>query len=150
MNRRKFISAIVALGSTAVAGCSGDNNGGVDDGGQEETLIDDRVEVSEDGYHYWELPINSATTVSHDIIVREGPNIDFLVFEPSEFEHYKDQENARILSEASERDMGNYQDSADYPEGEYRVVIDNTEFSEAEPPSNLDDDVADVEITLAA
>ena len=145
MDRRKFISAVVALGSTGVAGCSGDGDGG-DDGSEE--LISDSIVAEEGEYYTWDLTINSAGTLQHDLIVRDGPSIDFAVFEPSEFEAYENEERARYLSGPSELDTENYQDSAEYPEGEYKVVVDNTDWGEAAPPTNLDNDMAEVEITI--
>jgi hypothetical protein len=152
MKRRQFIGVMGAITCSSIAGCSGDGGGddgnGGDGGNQDEELISDTVEVNEDEYRYWELTIDSGGSVNHDLIVRNGPNIDFIVFEPSEFEHYEDGDTARYLSDQSKMDMTNYQGSAQYPEGEYRVVIDNTSWGEAVPPSNLNDDIAEVEISL--
>jgi len=153
MNRRTFLSGL-SVSIATVAGCSGDGDDGgdgADPNNQEDEpreLISDSIVTEEDEYYTWDLTINSAGTFQHDVIVRDGPNIDFIVFEPSEFEAYENQERARYLSGPSKMDMANYQGSAEYPEGEYKVVVDNTDWGEAAPPSNLDNDPVEVEITI--
>ena len=110
--------------------------------------ISESKSIAEDEYAYYSIPLSETTTVSIDVMVRDGPNIDALMFSESEFMEYQSGNNARFFSDASLTDTNGDRTTATLPAGDYYFVLDNTNWGYAEPPTNFDDDIAEVEVNL--
>lgn len=111
----------------------------------------DRVEVEEDSWTYWEMEFNEPTEIGYEFIVRDGPDADLIMFEESEFSHYEEMERAEYLGSASSMNTSNADvERVSVPAGSYRLVIDNSNWGEAQPPTNLDDDVVTAELSFLA
>ncbi|WP_135822434.1 hypothetical protein [Halostella litorea] len=124
----------------------GSNNPDTTESVQTNTLVDDTVDVSEDEYRYWTFTLNQEATLSYEFTVRNGPNVDVILTDQEEFNSYQDGNRFRYASSGSSLDSIGDRISTDIPADDYVLCIDNTEAGEAQPPSNLDDDVARVEI----
>ncbi|WP_141212564.1 hypothetical protein [Halorubrum sp. Hd13] len=149
--RREILSGGVAIVSAGLAGCSSSGNGGSGDGGVEPNpwteVLDDRITLNEDGYQTWSWDIDESTEISWEMTVRSGPDIDFFVMESTEFDEYQANNRFKTYVDGyGVSDSGN----GVLPEGNYRFVLDNTTAGNVEPPTNFDDDVADVELRVEA
>jgi hypothetical protein len=149
LGRRQFLGCIVAS-TTALAGCAAfeqsDDSGGGDGGGGSETVVDATRVVDEDGYVYWEFSYDQPVTVSWQFTVRDGPSIDIFLVSQSEFSHYEQGERFRTFESSLDSTAGS--ESVTLEEGEYVLVLDNTSAGEAAPPTNFDEDPAEVEIEI--
>jgi len=164
--RRQFIAGGSVVLTTALAGCSSDSSHGENrdsdaedaaDGGDDqgepvspdgEEITEKSVEIEEDQYHYSEFDLNRTATVEYRFTVRSGPDIDVFVTNEEEFGHYEDGERFRTYEDSMDTTSGS--GSADLGEGHYYVVVDNTSAGVAEPPSNMDNDVIEVDIEITA
>ena len=152
IRRRAVVSAGVAALGLTLAGCtgstSGDRNGGDTGDGEEggrsrEEIIDDRIEVEEDGYRYVSFDLRRDAELHYEYTVREGPAIEVFVVTDDEFDEFQAGNRFRGYS-ASGVGGG---DSVSLPADSYRFVVDNTNAGDVRPPSNLDDDIVVVEVT---
>lgn len=161
MQRRKFLACSVGC-ITAIAGCAvleseddesdnGDSSGtGGSDGSSNsgstttrEQLTDDRHSVNEDEWYRIAFDLNRQATLEYEFFVRDGPAIDVFVMNDLEYEEYQAGNRFQVFSS----DNGTSgSDSVTLGEGTYRLVIDNTGAGSESPPTNFDDDVADVEV----
>lgn len=112
-----------------------------------QTVLDTREQVQEDMYQTWRWSPNTAVESKWEFTVRDGPDIEMFLMEPEEFEEYQ-AENRFYVMESESGIEGDNQFRIEA--GEYRLVLDNTNAGELSPPTNLSDDVADVEITVEA
>lgn len=156
MQRRTFFMTVSA-GFFSVAGCTGastDNDdpyayepGSLD---QPEEVISDTVTVHQNGFKVWDWSPTESVPIEYNLTVRNGPNIDYVAFEKSEFEHYEDRVRARYISAASDMNTARSHGTAKLPSGQYYFVIDNTSWGDAAPHINEDDNAAEVEYELLA
>lgn len=140
--RRRAVLA--TAGTMFVAGCSaGNSDDGTDAAGTDERtgtrggsvtegLMTDTVDVPPNGYHYWAVTVDDPYSVNIEVLVREGPNVDLLFFEPSEFEAYAAGEEFDLVG-ASFYDTDRTERWGALPEGDSVVVVDNTPASSATP-----------------
>jgi hypothetical protein len=141
----------------ALAGCTGstdddgvdggDGGGGGNGGGQEK--IDDfshNYTIKEDSYKGFNFRVEQQGTIEWDAIVRSEYAVDIIVLTQDEMDAFNNQERFEYLSTASTLDTTGDEVSATIPEGEYALIVDNSEMAEAAPPTNFDDDLAEVEI----
>lgn len=153
MERRQFIG-IVASGAVTIglAGCSSQSDDGPNVSDEQspedpsDTLADETVEVPEDSYQAYTATFENSATLAYDAIVRTGPAIDIIVTNGNEFSNYENDENFRYDSAASALDTSNGSNSAQLESGNWVLILDNTNRAAAQPPTNFDDDVAEVEI----
>jgi len=153
--RRKILGGSATAITMAIAGCSSGSSssgdGGGDSGSTVETIVDDTDTIEEDQYLSYSFELNRSADVDIRATVRDGPRVDIFVTSPEEFSHFEEGERFRYNSELSQMDTAGYDASLeDMPEGEYVLVVDNTEMGEAAPPTNFDDDNARVEVELTA
>ena len=113
-----------------------------------ETIADKTYTVPEGAYRGRTFSLNRTATVEWEGIVRSGPAVDFILMQQSEIEAYENKERFRYGSEGSELNTTNGAASTTLQSGDYALIIDNSEISEATPPSNGQNDVAEVEITI--
>jgi len=66
----------------------------------------------------------------------------------SEYEHFDRGDRYEYIPDLSALDSSGATVSSKVPEGEYRLVVDNSERGEASPPTNLSNDVVNVEYDL--
>lgn len=154
MQRRRFIGVSTAAAITALAGCSGGSDS--DDGpsvsndetpgSSSETITDERVSLSEDEYQYYEFTAEGTVTLEYDAIVRTGPAIDIILTTQSELTNYENEEAFRYNESGSSLDTENATESTDLDSDDWALILDNTNMGKAQPPANLNDDVAEVEI----
>lgn len=82
------------------------------------------------------------------VSVDMGPNIDFIIMESTYFERYRDGDSYQYITAGSEMNTAGANIDAAIGSGNLYLVIDNTAAGDAEPPTNLDDDVATVDYDL--
>lgn len=136
INRRQLVIAGSSAISVALAGCSG--------GGSREQIIDNRAEINEDGYKYWSFSLEDSATIEYEFTVRSGPEMEVFVLEDSEFREYE--AGNRFRGHSSSGTGGS--NSVTLNAGDYKLVVDNTNTGDVSPPTNFDDDVAEIEIEV--
>lgn len=147
-SRRAFI---VAGSSVLFAGCgSSSGTGGSSSSGSTETIIDERDTVNEDQYLTYSFTLKRGATLDLEATVRSGPPLDIVFTSPDELEEFENGNRFRYNQELSLLDSAGGNATVEVPKGEYVLIVDNTNQIEAEPPTNLDDDNARVEILLTA
>jgi hypothetical protein len=134
--------------SFALAGCSG--SGDTDaDGGGDRTVLDDfsyDYTIEEDAYKGFSFEVEQESTVEWDAIVRSEYAVDVIVMERGELDAYEARDRFEYVTSASRLDTVGDEVSVTIAAGEYALVVDNSDVGEAEPPTNFDDDLAEVEI----
>ncbi|WP_380679169.1 hypothetical protein [Salinigranum sp. GCM10025319] len=110
--------------------------------------MDRLVKVQEDEHRGWTLDLPESAFIEYEAIVRDGPSVDIIVFPSDEYSHYQSGNRASYYSAVSRLDTNFAQVKGALSAGEYAIVIDNTRWGEAYPPTNFDDDIADVEIQI--
>lgn len=111
-------------------------------------LVNDERTIGEDEWYVWEYEFEEEIWLSTEFTVREGPPIDMMWFTESEYSYYEDQERATPVSGGYEMDAAGGANEVTLPAGTYRLVLDNTEWGQAAPPTNFDEDPATVSITV--
>jgi hypothetical protein len=112
---------------------------------------DDTRQIEEDEWWWYELELPEDGQLSYEFIVRDGPEIDVIVVEESEYSYFEEGERYEYLTDPSALDTAGEEVSSALSSGEYRMIFDNTSRGEADPPSNLSNDVIEVDFnyTLA-
>jgi len=110
----------------------------------EEDWVDNNVTVLEDEFKHITWELEESWEIEYEFIVRDGPAVDVFIVADSEFEHFRQGERFKYYGETL--DSGGGSDTVTLEPGSYHMVIDNSELVKAQPPSNLDDDPAEVEI----
>lgn len=174
MRRRSFLTAMVG-GLGTVAGCISDEDPTGDDGDssdgdsgsspsndpapssnsepepepepEPETLIDKRRTIDEDGNWRVSWNLNRQVTLTYDFTVRSGPEVEVFVLDTREFDEYQAGNRFRPLVHTTGISGSG---EVTLEEGEYRLVVDNTDAGEVQPPTNFDDDPVDVELYAEA
>lgn len=108
------------------------------------------IEVNEDDYQYYKFEFGQPTTLKYDFIVRDGPEIDAILVSDSEFDQFQGGNRYEYSTTGSALDTGGDEVEVDLSAGEYVLIFDNTSAGEAAPPTNFDDDVAEIELELEA
>lgn len=105
-------------------------------------------QIGEDQWLTWNLDFTEQTHLEYEMLVRDGPSVDVFLFDENEYEYYSNQERAKYYSALSDLDTIQPEGRGWLESGDYVLVIDNTNYGEAQPPTNFDDDVAKVEYEL--
>lgn len=149
-SRRDCLKALGCTTAVSIAGCSsGDGGDGDGDGGSGRETLDEfshNYTIKEDAYKGFSFHVEQESTIEWDAIVRSEYAVDIIVLTEDEKRAFDNQERFEYLSTASRLDTVGDEVSATIPEGEYGLVVDNSGMAEASPPTNLDDDLAEVEI----
>lgn len=152
--RRGFIAAV---GTTALAGCTGLLGGSTDGGSGSSggsgglSLIDSLTRtwnVPEDEVRGQEFELDQSGRIDYTVSVRDGPAVDVYVMDASEYDHLINGDRFQFIPAASDEDTTYASERSDLPGGRYAFVVDNTRMGEAAPPSNLNDDIARVDVEL--
>ena len=144
-HRRDFLISSSALVMAGLSGCSGSSGGGGSGSWQE--ILNNRASVKEDEYKSWSWDIDQSAEIKWEFTVRSGPSLEFFVMTSREFDEYQARNRFRTLVNVSGKSDTN---SQELEEGNYRFVIDNTSAGNTKPPSNFDDDIAEVELKVEA
>ncbi|WP_151101775.1 hypothetical protein [Haloarcula sp. CBA1129] len=115
-----------------------------------ETIIDDNDTVTEDQYRHYSFTLNQEATLDLRVTVRSGPPLDVIFTSPEEFEQFERGNRMRYNEDLSMLDTAGDDNSITAPEGEYTVIVDNTNFGEARPPTDGQDNAATYDISLTA
>ena len=174
LSRRSLIKYTPAIG-IGIAGCS--SNGGSDDfdtsesneevdsdndgvpdteddypndSSRNEQLRDvsDSRNIQEDEWYYYPLNFTQDGYIEYNFIVRDGPPIDAILIDESEYDSYESGERNLQYTEISSYDSAG--DSVESPisSGNYRLIFDNSSRGRAEPPTDFDNNVAEVEFDI--
>lgn len=113
--------------------------------------VDDTRNIEEDEWYVFSLELSRAGELSYEFIVREGPPIDVIVVEESEYQYFEQGERYEYVTEPTVFDSAGDEGSGTLSAGNYRLILDNTAAGEAAPPANMSNDVVEVEFefTLA-
>ncbi|MDS0258914.1 hypothetical protein NDI56_05850 [Haloarcula sp. S1CR25-12] len=140
-------SAAVTLG---LAGCSSDSDPSGSSGGDTDSwqeILNTRETVQEDEYQAWNWSADQSTEIRWEFTVRNGPEAELFVMESTEFDEF--QAGNRFY--AVESAAGTSDETTFTVEsGDYRFVLDNTNAGDIAPPTNLDDDAAEIELVVEA
>lgn len=111
-----------------------------------DVLLDRTVTIGGNDYIAEGFSIDSETRFRYRLRVESNIPVDLFVVTTSEFLHYE--QGMRITPEVLEPRVNN--DSGDFtvPQGNYYVVVDNTDRLEAEPPGQLESKSAEVDIKI--
>jgi hypothetical protein len=114
------------------------------------TLVDENeqtVDVPEDDYKLWPIEISEEGTVGYEAFVRSGPEIDFFLVTEAEAREYESGNNFQYL-DGTRQGVLKAEATVTLDAGVYYIIADNSEAGETSPPTNLDDDVAEVEMQI--
>lgn len=156
MDRRKLLAG---MGAVALAGCSSQGSGGNDDSGDSsgssdeneqsgpvtEEFINDTATVDEDGWTYWDWEQEQNIEYTIDYLVRDGPEIDAFVTTEEEFQNFEAENRFQTLEGFTSAGVSGTLSGTLGP-GSYYFVLDNSNAGQVEPPTNFDEDPADVEV----
>lgn len=112
--------------------------------------ISDTRNIEEDDWRYYTFNFSSTGTVEYEFVVREGPPIDAIFMEESEYEYFEEGERAQYYQDLTIMDSTGGSTKGQVSEGTYYMVFDNSNLGEAAPPANLSNDVVSVDFTLEA
>jgi hypothetical protein len=153
VKRRRIIAAIGTTATVGIAGCGSDSD--QDDGNSDQnggtTIIQidqDTRTLEEDAWYKWGFVLDQESQLELDATVRSGPAIDLIMTSQSEFEEFEQGNRFEYNQSLSLLDTVGGNASGTLPQGQWALIADNTEAGEAQPPTNLDDDIAEVEVTL--
>ncbi|SDG45944.1 hypothetical protein [Halorientalis regularis] len=109
-------------------------------------LMNKKVTIDGNEYIAEDFSLNSEVQFRYRLTVKSNIPVDLFVVTTSEFIRYK--QGKRITPEVLEPRINN--DSGDFtvPQGNYYVVVDNTDRLEAEPPGQLESKSATVDIEI--
>lgn len=110
--------------------------------------VSDTRQIPEDELYQWHYSLTEQSTISYDFVVREGPAIDAILTTEDEYNELIEGNRARYISEGSDLDSTGGGATATVSPGTYYIVFDNTNYGEAKPPTNFDDDLAEVEVDI--
>ncbi|MFC6769653.1 hypothetical protein [Natrinema soli] len=114
---------------------------------QRETKSDTR-KIEEDEWIYYEFGFDSTGFIEYDFIVREGPEIDVMFLDESEYNYFSNDDRFSYKPELSALESAGKTVSSKVTEGSYRLILDNSNLGEAAPPTNFSNDVITVEFDL--
>lgn len=110
----------------------------------------DSRKLEEDEWRRYSLDFSSTGYLSYDFIVRDGPEIDAIFIEQSEYSYFDDGERYEYKTNLTAMNSAGEEVSGKVPGGSYYLIFDNSERGEAMPPTNLSNDVVTVEFDMEA
>lgn len=118
------------------------------DRSQQLRSISDTRNLEEDQWRYYTLNFSQTGFLEYDFIVRDGPAIDAILMDESEYQYFENEERWEYYTELSALDSTGDDIRGRVSSGTYRLIFDNSNQGEAAPPSNFSNDVVSVEFTL--
>lgn len=157
-SRRGVLGMLGAGLSAAVAGCTAAGGSRSRSPESETTLVSGtlRIPPGSHGAREFSLPGERWLTVSASLsdrsvdVKRDGPAVDVFVVRPDAAARYRRGESFEYLQGVSMPDVVGGEVSATVLEGEYELLVDNTQRGSGEPDGSGVDAVVDVEVTAAA
>lgn len=118
-----------------------------DDATRSQLLLqeDDIRKIEEDHWRYYELDCDDECTLDYEFTVRDGPSIDVIVMDKSEYSYFKNGERYRQYSQASSSDSVGNHIHTQLSSGDYYMIFDNSKYGAASPPTNFKNDVATID-----
>jgi len=108
----------------------------------------DTRNIEEDHWRHYTLEFPQSGYLEYDFIVRDGPAIDAILIDDSEYEYFESEDRWEYYTELSALDTTGDDVQEQVPAGTYRLIFDNSNQGGASPPANLSNDVATVEFTI--
>lgn len=108
----------------------------------------DTRKIEEDEWRYYELEFSSTGQIYYDFIVREGPEIDVILMEKSEYTYFESEQRAEYFPDLSALDSAGETVEGKVNPGSYYLVFDNSPNGEAAPPTNFSNDIVTVEFEI--
>ena len=155
MERRHFVQSAFGTCFIGLAGCTGssDSEGSNDSGGvMEETVYEGSKtpEINEDYYSYYEFSFDEPTTLEYTANVTDGPNIDVILTDSTNFRYYEDGSEWKYVSEGSDLDTSYADVEVDLDENDWVLILDNTDKGSATPPADMENNRVSVELEYEA
>lgn len=105
--------------------------------------------IQEDQWYSYGLEFSESGYVEYDFIVRDGPSIDVILMDESEYSSFESGDRFLAYNELSAYDSaGETVEGGPLSGGSYRLIFDNSEFGDAAPPTDFDNNVAEVELDI--
>ena len=136
MNFRPLILFLI-VGTSVFSGCTSDD-----------TKVSETIFVAEDDWRAWSVECFNSCNLELSVELNSGPNVDVYVMTESNFDSYKNCDSFYYLEEFSMTDTNGFTASGTIENGDYVVVIDNTDCGVASPPSNGENNDAGITFTL--
>lgn len=108
----------------------------------------DTRNIEEDSWYYYPLEFSQDGVLEYDFIVREGPAIDVIIIDESEYQPLSEGERYSYYDDWSVLDSTGDSVQVDVPAGNYRMLLDNSEIGEAVPPTDFENNVVQVEFDI--
>jgi hypothetical protein len=110
--------------------------------------IDDTRNIEEDAWRYYSVELPQSGTLSYDFIVREGPAIDVILLNESEYQYFDEGERWQYHTDLSALDSAGDEVQGQLSAGNYRLIFDNSSRGEASPPTDFSNNVVSVEFNI--
>ncbi|MFC6990348.1 hypothetical protein ACFQH3_00200 [Haladaptatus sp. GCM10025707] len=104
--------------------------------------------IEEDYWRYYSFSLSRTGRVEYDFTVRQGPAIDVILMDESEYSFFKNGDRSQYYTALSRMDSTYGSVSEKLSAGSYYLVFDNSNNGVASPPTNFDNDLATVEYTI--
>jgi hypothetical protein len=111
--------------------------------------ISDTRNIQED--QWWAYPLNFTEPgyLEYQFVVRDGPAIDVILIDESEYESYNSGDRYLAYNELSSYDSaGDTVEGGPLSAGNYRLIFDNSSRGQASPPTDFENNVAEVELDI--
>ncbi len=105
-------------------------------------------EIEEDRWRYFGFSLRGEGKLYYDFIVREGPEIDVILMDESEYTHFESQSRYNYYTKFSQLNSAGGTVEQVLPAGSYYIIFDNSEAGEASPPTDFNNSVATVEFDI--
>lgn len=115
-----------------------------------EEVLNEYQTVLEDKWTSWDFSVETDTYYEYDLIVRSGPPVDFYTVKNMEYTYFESGDNFEYHRGLSAPDTTGDRGDGWLEAGDYVMVLDNSENGSATPPTNFDEDPAEVELTVTA
>jgi hypothetical protein len=112
--------------------------------------VSDTRNLEEDQWRYYTINFSEPGILEYDFIVRDGPAIDVIMMDESEYQYFENEERWEYYTDLSALDTTGDEVRGRIGSGTYRLIFDNSNQGEAAPPSNFSNDVVSVEFTIEA
>jgi len=110
--------------------------------------ISDTRNLEEDTWWYYTLNFTRTGAVEYDFIVRDGPAIDVILLDRSEYKYFEGDGRYQYYTGISVLDSTGDNISGQVSAGTYRLIFDNSNRGSATPPTNFSNDVISVEFSV--
>ena len=110
--------------------------------------ISDTRNIQEDEWYYYPLSFSQSGYIEYEFVVRDGPSIDVILIDESEYDSYENGDRFSHYSEVSTLDSVGDSVQSLLSSGNYRLIFDNSSVGSAEPPTDFTNSIAEVEFEI--